>query len=145
MTKTANIAEGGATGKEAADAWYNANVVYAFGYGLSYTNFDMEMGAIYTDAKLANKLSAEVAPETFASSVGNPAEVDKLYVPVTVTNTGKVAGKQVAQVYVTAPYTAGEVEKSYVKLVGYAKTDMLAPGESQTVVVSFNVQDCVYV
>lgn len=135
------VAEGGATGKEAADAWWNANVVYAFGYGLSYTNFDMKMGAIYTDAKLANKLGAEVAPKKFASSVGNPAEVDKLYVPVTVTNTGKVAGKQVAQVYVTAPYTAGEVEKSYVKLVGYAKTDMLAPGESQTVVVSFNVQD----
>lgn len=135
------VAEGGKTGKEAADAWYNANVVYSFGYGLSYTSFDMEMGAIYTDAKLANKLGAEVAPEKFASSVGNPAEVDKLYVPVTVTNTGKVAGKQVAQVYVTAPYTAGEVEKSYVKLVGYAKTETLAPGESQTVVVSFNVQD----
>lgn len=132
---------GATTGQDAADKWWNANVVYPFGYGLSYTEFEMTMGALYTNESLSESLGATVTPDKFASSVGNPAEIDKLYVPVTVENTGNYAGKQVVQLYVTAPYTAGEVEKSYVKLVGYGKTDMLEPGESQTIVVSFNVQD----
>lgn len=133
--------EGIRTGLEAAEEWWSANVVYPFGYGLSYTTFEMEMGGVYTNASLTSHLPVTVDADDFAISVGSPANIDTLYVPVKVTNTGNYAGKQVVQIYVTAPYISGEVEKSYVKLVGYAKTEMLQPGASQTVIVSFNVQD----
>lgn len=133
------------TGETVAEKWYNDNVVYPFGYGMSYTSFDMKMGKVYyvdDAAETVTELPATVAPADFASSVEKgEAKIKTLYAPVTVTNTGKVAGKQVAEIYVTAPYTKGEIEKSYVKLVGYGKTDLLQPGASQTIVVSFNVQD----
>ena len=54
-------------------------------------------------------------------------------VKVTVTNTGDRAGKDVVQLYYTAPYTAGEIEKSSVELGAFAKTKELAPGESEEV------------
>jgi len=62
-------------------------------------------------------------------------------VAVDVTNTGSVAGKDVVQVYFSAPYTKGGVEKSSIELAGLAKTDALNPGETQTVRVSFSVED----
>ena len=137
------VKTGGQTGEEAADKWWNDNVVYAFGHGLSYTNFEMKMGEIYTaaDLKSENLLGASVSPDKLSNSAGQKAEIDKLYVPVTVTNTGNYSGKQVVQLYVNAPYTSGKIEKSYVKLVGFAKTDELKPGAKQTVVVEFDVQD----
>lgn len=133
--------EGAETGAAAAQQWWSENVVYPFGYGLSYTTFDSKMGDIYTDAALNNPLGAMASAADLSSSAGKKANISTLYVPVTVTNTGAVAGKHVAEVYVTAPYTAGGIEKPHVKLVGYAKTDMLSPGASQTLVVSFHVQD----
>ena len=127
--------------KNGAQEWWAQNVTYPFGYGLSYTTFSFKAGGLFTDEACKNALGASVSADKFNSSLDNPAEIEKLYVPVTVKNTGDVAGKKIVQVYVTAPYTKGGIEKAAVSLVGYAKTDILAPGASQTVVVSFNVQD----
>ena len=143
------VAKGAVTGSynaaEAAEAWWEFAVVYPFGYGLSYTEFKEELGSIYYfDAENGNKtiLANSVSPELFNSSAANgAAKVEKLYVPVKVTNTGNVPGKQVVQVYVTPPYVSGEVEKAAVNLVGFAKTSRLRPGQSETVIVEVNVQD----
>ncbi|MGN0813796.1 MAG: glycoside hydrolase family 3 C-terminal domain-containing protein [Candidatus Coproplasma sp.] len=127
---------------EAAQQWWEDNVTYAFGYGLSYTTFSFKSNGIYTDAKLKNALPQTGVADLFKSTKSTAAQVKKLYVPVTVTNTGSVAGKKTVQIYVTAPYDdTSKVEKSAVSLVGYAKTDELQPGKSQTVVVEINVQD----
>lgn len=103
------------------EAWYTDNVVYPFGYGLSYTQF-----------------SWTVAPD----QSGGELDVNgTLSFKVTVTNTGSVAGKDVVQVYYTAPYYSGQIEKAHKVLVGFVKTDLIQPGESQTVTVEFEVQD----
>ena len=97
--------------------WYNANVVYPFGYGLSYTTFDWTVGdASASEIELGTTIT----------------------VPVTVKNTGSVAGKEVVQLYASAPYTLGGIEKAHKVLVGFAKTKLLQPGESETVTVSFD-------
>ncbi len=105
------------------DSWYNANVLYPFGYGLSYTTFDWSLGTN--------------TPENGIISAANQV----LSIDVTIKNTGDYAGKDVAQIYIEAPYTAGGIEKATANLVGFAKTDMLQPGESQTVTVTFVAQD----
>ena len=89
--------------------WYAEHVVFPFGYGLSYTSFEQTMTM---DGALQDRDS-------------------ELRFTVTVTNTGKVPGKDVAQLYVTLPYTRGGIEKSHVQLVDFAKTGLLAPGESE--------------
>ena len=103
---------------------YENVVQYPFGYGLSYTTFDWEL--------------EEVLP-----AVGSKIEsnLDSIEVKVKVTNTGEVAGKDVVQVYLTAPYTPGGIEKSYVSLVGFNKTPTLNPGESVVVPVKLDVSD----
>lgn len=130
---------------DAAQQWWEENVTYAFGYGLSYTTFSFKSNGIYTDSALKNKLTAadqKTIASQLQSTYQKAAAVDTLYLPVTVTNTGSVAGKKTVQVYVSAPYeTDSVVEKASVSLVGFAKTGILDPGESQTVVVSVNVQD----
>ena len=126
---------------EAAEKWWEKNVLYPYGYSLNYTTFSFNASGIYTDADCKTALASEGLAELFSSSVGNEAKVEKIYVPVTVKNTGDVAGKKTVQAYVSAPYTKGEVEKAAVSLVGFAKTDILEPGEEQTVVVEINVQD----
>ncbi len=95
---------------------YNTSVQYPFGYGLSYTTFDKKMGEL-------------------------TAEGDKISVDVTVTNTGDVAGKEVVQLYFTAPYEKGGIEKSHVVLAAFDKTDVLNPGQSETVKLTFNTED----
>lgn len=97
--------------------WYNDNVVYPFGYGLSYTTFDWTVGDVS---------ASEIELGT------------TITVPVTVKNTGSVAGKEVVQLYASAPYTLGGIEKAHKVLVGFAKTKLLQPGESETVTVSFD-------
>ncbi len=93
------------------EEWYRNNVVYPFGYGLSYTTFDWTVGKPDSAVLAADK---------------------NITVDVTVKNTGSVAGKDVVQLYVSAPYTEGGIEKPHKVLAAFAKTRLLAPGESQT-------------
>jgi len=93
---------------------FNKNVAYPFGYGLSYTTFE------YSDA--AVKVNGDVVT-----------------VSITVKNTGKVAGKEIAQVYVAAP--AGNIEKPSHELKGFAKTRELKPGEKQTLTIQIQKRD----
>ena len=97
------------------EEWYAENVVYPFGYGLSYTTFQW-------NAKFPE--NAGISRDT------------KIDVEVTVTNTGSVAGKDVVELYASTPYLAGEIEKAHVVLAGFAKTKLLAPGESETVTIT---------
>ena len=114
--------------KGAEDEWWKANVNYPFGYGLSYTDF-----------------AWEVTPATAAESAITKA--DTLTFDVKVTNNGSAAGKEVVQLYYTAPYgveaTGNDtvIEKSYITLGDFAKTGILEPGASETVQVSIDVSD----
>lgn len=95
---------------------YDKTVQYPFGYGLSYTEFEQKMGEL--------------------------KEKDgQISVDVEVTNTGDVAGKDVVEVYYKPPYTNGGIEKSSANLIEFAKTNLLQPGESQTVTVTFSIED----
>ena len=95
---------------------YDKTVQYPFGYGLSYTEFEQKMGEL--------------------------EEKDgQISVDVEVTNTGDVAGKDVVEVYYKPPYTNGGIEKSSANLIEFAKTDLLQPGESQIVTVTFSIED----
>ena len=95
---------------------YDKTVQYPFGYGLSYTEFEQKMGEL--------------------------KEKDgQISVDVEVTNTGDVAGKDVVEVYYKPPYTNGGIEKSSANLIEFEKTNLLQPGESQTVTVTFSIED----
>lgn len=96
------------------EEWYNDNVAYPFGYGLSYTTFSWN---------IKNKTQLE----------NIALNKDKFIVEVEVTNTGSVAGKDVVELYVTAPYTSGGIEKPHVLLCGFAKTPVIEPNRSETV------------
>ncbi len=115
-----------------AEAWHNDNVVYPFGYGLSYTNFEMKIVGTSTDSLTAEEIS---------SSVGRPAKVKTFNITVEVTNKGSKAGKEVVEIYSSAPYTEGGIEKAHVNLVAYAKTDNLKPGATQRLTLTVNLQD----
>ena len=65
----------------------------------------------------------------------------QISVDVEVTNTGDVAGKDVVEVYYKPPYTNGGIEKSSANLIEFEKTNLLQPGESQTVTVTFSIED----
>lgn len=115
----ADATVGSSTGK----AWdYDNEVSYPFGYGLSYTTFEQTLKSV--DVDLANRTVT--------------AEVE-------VKNTGDVAGKDVVQLYTSVPYTdydvENKVEKSAVQLLDYEKTDIIEPGESQTVTITADAQD----
>ena len=105
------------------EAWYNEHVLYPFGFGLSYTTFEQE---------ITNKAALEAA----ALNANEDFTID-----IKVKNTGTKAGKQVVQVYASAPYTAGEIEKAHKVLVGFAKTDVLEPTAEQTVQVKVTPYD----
>ncbi len=93
---------------------FNKNVAYPFGYGLSYTTFEYSKPAVKVN--------------------GN-----KITVQVTIKNSGKTAGKEIAQVYVAAP--KGTIEKPQHELKGFAKTRELKPGESQTLTIQMEKRD----
>lgn len=95
---------------------YDKTVQYPFGYGLSYTEFEQKMGEL--------------------------EEKDgQISVDVEVTNTGDEAGKDVVEVYYNPPYTNGGIEKSSANLIEFEKTNLLQPGEAQTVTVTFSIED----
>ena len=110
-------------GYDMGEEWYQENVVYPFGYGLSYTTFTQEFES---DVPTAGELT-------------DPTDV--ITVKVKVTNTGSVAGKDVVQLYYSAPYTSGGIEKSYVNLGAFSKTGLLQPGESEVVTLQLVAQD----
>lgn len=93
---------------------YDSAVLYPFGYGLSYTTFEM---------------AYEGTPSYDAAS-------DSYTFGVKVTNNGSVAGKGVAQIYVSQPWENGQVEKSHVQLVAFGKTKLLHPGESEVLTLT---------
>ncbi|MBO5616958.1 MAG: glycoside hydrolase family 3 protein [Pseudobutyrivibrio sp.] len=96
---------------------YDEAVVYPFGYGLSYTTFEKEY-------------------------VGTPGYNDGTFTfNVKVTNTGDVAGKDVVEIYEESPYTKGGIEKSKVVLAGFAKTNVINPGESEEVTIEVKAED----
>ena len=95
---------------------YEETVQYPFGYGLSYTEFTQKMGKITeTDGKIS--------------------------FDVTVTNTGNTAGKDVVEVYFNPPYTNGGIEKASANLIEFEKTELLEPGASQTVTITFDAEE----
>ena len=95
---------------------FHVPTAYEFGYGLSYTTFR------YANLKLSS-----------------PVFSKKLTVSVHVKNTGKVAGKEVVQLYISAPTT--QIEKPVQELKGFAKTKVLQPGEGQTLSFELNARD----
>lgn len=95
---------------------YDATVQYPFGYGLSYTTFTQEM----------SNLTVKDGEITF---------------DVTVTNTGDVAGKDVVEIYYNPPYTNGGIEKATANLIDFEKTQMLKPGASETITITFDAED----
>ena len=98
---------------------YATTVQYPFGYGLSYTSFSQTMSDLTVDGE------------------GN------ISLDVTVTNTGSVAGKDVVEVYYNPPYTNGGIEKSTANLIAFDKTEMLEPGASETITITFKAEDMV--
>ena len=110
-------------GSSTGSAWnYDDEVTYPFGYGLSYTTFTQTL----------DDLNVDLENETVTAKV-------------TVTNTGSVAGKDVVQMYVSLPYTDYDkehgVEKAAVQLLDYGKTAELAPGASETVTITADMQN----
>ena len=95
---------------------YDEVVQYPFGYGLSYTSFDAEIADTQDDGQ-------------------------KITLTVNVKNTGDVAGKYVPQIYFNPPYTDGGIEKATANLIGYEKTELLEPGESEAVTFEIAYED----
>ncbi|MUK88506.1 beta-glucosidase [Ornithinibacillus sp. L9] len=95
---------------------YNQTVQFPFGSGLSYTTFDWNI-------------------------VSQELNSDSIELQVEVTNTGEVAGKDVVQVYYSAPYTPGGIEKSAINLITFEKTKSLEPGESEVLTIHYDTRD----
>lgn len=107
--------------EESNKNWYKENVVYPFGYGLSYTNFEYEL---------------------VTTAGGKITDVDQnIDVKVKVTNTGNRAGKDVVQLYYKSDYTKGGIEKASTNMADFAKTGMLKPGESEVLTLSLKARE----
>lgn len=104
------------------EEWYGNNVVYPFGYGMSYTRFNWEI----TEQQPSNR-----------SMLLKDGEIT---ITVKVTNTGDRPGKDVVQLYYRAPYYS-QIEKPFVELGAYKKTKLLQPEESQTLELTLKVSD----
>lgn len=105
------------------ETWFNENVIFPFGYGLSYTTFSQEI--VEKSHQDNDILKAD----------------DVIKIKVKVTNTGDVAGKEVVQLYYTAPYKDGEIEKSHVVLGAFGKTNTIAPGSFEEIELEIKVRD----
>lgn len=102
---------------------YDDVVQYPFGYGLSYTNFSWEI------------------KETNFADGATVGKTDTIKITVRVTNTGDVVGRDVVELYYSAPYTVGGIEKSAIKLGGFAKTPVIEPGQFADVVIEMPVEE----
>ena len=102
--------------EEMAGFDYDSAVMYPFGYGLSYTDFEQTI----TNTNVTDK---------------------SVTVTVSVRNTGSMAGKSTVELYVTPPYTNGGIEKSAVSLAGFDKTNVIEPGASTTVDITIDLED----
>ena len=111
--ETRGVTEGG--------TWYDDNVVFPFGHGLSYSTFE-----------------SEIVTPTAGTALAEDTEIS---IDVKVKNTGTVAGKEVVQLYYRSPYTAGGIEKSDVVLGAFAKTNIIAPGETETVTLTMTARE----
>lgn len=110
------------------EEWYKQNVVYPFGYGLSYSNFDWDLVGVVNSAGESVDLNGDIlADDTYTVTVNVTNRADSEY-----------SGRDVVELYYTAPYIDGQIEKSHVVLADYAKTDLLAPGESDEVTLTFS-------
>lgn len=116
------------TKKSNGKTGYDGVVQYPFGYGLSYTSFDWKIEAIEGKEAIIPSAGATLTKDS------------KIEINVKVTNTGTVAGKDVVELYYTAPYLNG-IEKSSINLGDYAKTGLLKPGESEIVTLSIDAYD----
>ena len=111
-----NYSEGIYVGYRYFETFAPEKVMYPFGYGLSYTDFEWNVKSFGSDG-------------------------EKINIAVEVENTGEAAGKDVVQVYFSAPYYEGGIEKSAKELAAYKKTSELKPGESETLNISFDIED----
>ena len=111
-----NYCEGIYVGYRYFETFAPEKVMYPFGYGLSYTEFEWDVRSYHSDDK-SIKLEVEV------------------------TNIGDMVGKDVVQVYFSAPYYEGGIEKSAIELAAYKKTKELAPGKSERLEISFDIED----
>ncbi len=107
---------------------YDGVVQFPFGYGLSYTEFEWEVTSVSSENQTITDRNAEITVE------------------VQVTNVGDVAGKDVVEVYFTAPYgnqttNGSTIEKPYVSLVEFEKTALLEPNQTQTLTIKFDLYD----
>ncbi len=109
--------------KEITVKGYDAVVQYPFGYGLSYTDFK------WTVQSLSVSNNSSITAE------------NKIVMEIYVENIGNYVGKEVVQVYLTPEYHEGEIEKSHVTLVGFAKTNDIAPGGNEVVTVELDAYD----
>ncbi|MHA6481998.1 glycoside hydrolase family 3 N-terminal domain-containing protein [Paenibacillus sp. strain BS8-2] len=98
------------------EAGYKEAVLYPYGYGLSYTDFEWTV----VDQTLSH---------------------EKIELQVEVKNVGKMAGKDVVQVYYSSPYINGGIEKSAIEMGAFAKTSLLGPGQSETLTLSFDTEE----
>ena len=112
-------------------------VVYPFGYGLSYTTFDVET----VSAGVVNSNCTSCTTTAGLTDADIDIEAGKLYARVRVTNTGKFSGKEVVQVYIAKPQ--GKLGKPAKELVAFEKTRELQPGESQLITLTWEINDMV--
>ena len=121
----------------AGDYVYGNVVAYPFGYGQSYTTFELSDLTVTKEDKTSKQFMTIAAQADIDAAEDR---TDTTYtVSVKVTNTGKVAGKKAVQVYAQKPYTEydkqWQIEKAAVELAGYGKTKLLQPGESEVITV----------
>ena len=95
---------------------YDEYVQFPFGYGLSYTSFERKIADFTNDGSTVT-------------------------MTIDVTNTGNVAGKDVEEIFFNPPYTNGGIEKASANLIEFEKTDIIEPGKTETVTVSFQLED----
>lgn len=116
---------------------YDAVVQFPFGHGLSYTQFDWTVKGFYVhdDELEEGEEPTELAP---GSAITDKTKID---VVINIKNVGGVRGRDVAEVYLTAPYYANEIEKASVSLVGFGKTDILEPGADGDITIILDAYD----